>query len=190
MVPAASAYRLSSSSGDPGVFSAAEVDLEQQQRYVDMTATAVRRWLSKEDEDVDVVIGGTSSTPPSSSSNHPRRNNRAHKAFSAMFLIGTVAFILGSVANVQLLPTLAMTADSRRLRSRQEANKAASEAFMTMLMTVTAGLPEEQRQRVSAINMGIALHIHVSSHIHYVLHVFLLNNLNTNRNLYHVMTSF
>ena len=182
MEPAASAYRLSSSSGDPGGFSAAEVDLEQQQRYVDMTATAVRRWLSKEDEDVDVVI-----TP---SSNHPRRNNRAHKAFSAMFLIETVAFIIGSVAIVQLLPTLGMTADSRRLKSRQEANKAASEAFMTMLMTVTAGLPEEQRQRVSAINMGIALHIHVSSHIHYVLHVFLLNNLNTNPNLYHIMTSF
>ena len=110
-----------------------------------------------------------------------------------MFLIGTVAFIIGSVANVlnggQLLPTLAMTADSRRLKSRQEVNEAAGEAFMTMLMAETTGLPEDQRQRVSAINMGIALHINVSSHIYYVLHVFLLNNLNTNPNLYHIMTS-
>lgn len=132
--------------------------------------TQVRRRLSNEDvtkDAVDAVVTPppphgilkqgrytTSSTP--SSSNHPRRNNRAHKAFSAMFLIGTVAFIIGSVANVLnggqlLLPTLLMTADSRRLKSSREANKAAHDAFMTMLRAETAGLPEEERQRVSVL---------------------------------------
>lgn len=128
----------------------------------------VRRRLSNEDitkDTVDVVVTPpplhgilkqgryTTSSTPSSSSNHPRRN-RAHKTFSAMFLIGTVSFIIGSVANVlnggQLLPTLLMTADSRRLKSsRVEANKATHDAFMTMLRAETAGLPEEERQRVS-----------------------------------------
>lgn len=128
----------------------------------------VRRRLSNEDitkDTVDAVVTPplhgilkqgryTTSSTPSSSSNHPRRNNRAHKAFSAMFLIGTFAFIIGSVANVLnggqlLLPTLLMTADSRRLKSSRERNKAAHDAFMTMLRAETAGLPEEERLRVS-----------------------------------------
>jgi hypothetical protein len=128
----------------------------------------VRRRLSNEDVTKDAVVvtppplhgilkrGRYSYSTPSSSSNHPRRNKRAHKAFSAMFLIGTVAFIIGSVANVLnggqlLLPTLLMTADSRRLKSSREANKAAHDAFMTMLRAETAGLPEEERQRVSVL---------------------------------------
>ena len=131
----------------------------------------VRRRLSNEDitkDTVDVVVTPpplhgilkrgryTTSLTPSSSSSYPRRNRAHHKAFSAMFLIGTVAFIIGSVANVLnggqlLLPTLLMTADSRRLKSSREANKAAHDAFMTMLRAETAGLPEEERQRVSTL---------------------------------------
>jgi len=48
-----------------------------------------------------------------------------------------------------------MTADSRRLKSSREANKAAHDAFMTMLRAETAGLPEEERQRVSTLYMSL-----------------------------------
>jgi hypothetical protein len=100
-----------------------------------------------------------------------------------MFLIGTVAFIIGSVANVLnggqlLLPTLLMTAGSRRLKSSREANKAAHDAFMTMLRAETAGLPEEERQRVSVLLYESRSIASCFRHTYNnMLHLFLLQSL-------------